>query len=95
MPVMNKNVQVVFGTGDISVRIGANDDRSSGAVGFVETEPRVIGKEYTTEEKNMKINEAPVALIFNKIESLDAVIYQMQKLRDIMSEEYSLESSDK
>ena len=35
----------------------------------------------------MEIGEAPVTLIFNKIESLDAVIYQLQKLREIMGEE--------
>lgn len=41
----------------------------------------------------MEIGEAPVTLIFNKIESLDAVIYQLQKLRDIMGEEGKLGKS--
>lgn len=86
MPIINRNVQVVFGTGDISVRIGAKDDGSSGAVEFVEIEPREIGKEHIIDKKNMKIGEAPVTLIFNKTESLDAVIYQLQKLRGLMDE---------
>lgn len=38
----------------------------------------------------MKIGETPVTLVFNKIESLDAVIYQLQRLRGIMGEEVKL-----
>lgn len=87
MPIMNRNVQVIFGTGDVSVRIGCHSDKSSGVVQFNEIEPRGIGEELTHVNETMGIDEAPVSLIFNKIESLDAVIYQLQKLRDIMSEE--------
>lgn len=86
MPIINKNVQVIFGTGDISARIGAQNDGSSWAVEFIETEPRQIGKEHMIDKKTMEVGKAPVNLIFNKIESLDAVIYQLQKLRDIMHE---------
>src|SRR5690625_3436365 len=86
MPIINKNTQIVFGTGDISVRIGVKNDGSSGAAEFIETEPRQIGKEYTVDKKNSIVGDAPVTLIFDKIESLDAVIYQLQKLRDIMGE---------
>ncbi|MGE7915115.1 hypothetical protein [Lysinibacillus xylanilyticus] len=32
----------------------------------------------------MEIDDAPVTFIFNKIESIDAVIFQLQKLKDIM-----------
>lgn len=87
MPIINKNVQVIFGTGDISAQIGCQSDRGSGVVQFTEIEPRRIGEEFTTSKNTMEIDEAPVTLIFNKIESLDAVIYQLQKLRDIMGEE--------
>jgi formylmethanofuran:tetrahydromethanopterin formyltransferase len=87
MPIINKNVQVVFGTGDVSVHMGVKSDGRSGAIQFFETEPRQIGKEYMTDKKNMDIGVAPVTLIFNKIESLDAVIYQLQKLRGVMKRE--------
>lgn len=87
MPIINKNVQVVFGTGDIGVRIGSLKDRSSGIIQFEEIKPRPIGEKFTPERGEFTMDEAPVALIFNKVESLDAVIYQLQKLRDIMSEE--------
>lgn len=87
MPIINKNVQVVFGTGDIAVWIGCLKDRSSGVVRFVEIEPRPIGKQFVSDKKGVEIDEAPVTFIFNKIESLDAVIFQLQKLRDIMSGE--------
>lgn len=86
MPIINKNVQVIFGTGDIATRIGCKSDKTSGVVQFVEMEPKPIGEEFISEEKTMDIDEAPVTLIFNKIESLDAVIYQLQKLKGIMSE---------
>lgn len=91
MAIINKNVKVVFGTGDISVWIGCLEDRSSGVAQFIEIEPRRIGEKFSTDKKEMGIDEAPVTFIFNKIESLDAVIYQLQKLRDIMSEESEYE----
>lgn len=87
MAIINKNVQVIFGTGDVSVRIGCLKDRSSGVVQFVEIEPRSIGEEFTTDKKTMEIGESPVTFIFNKIESLDVVIFQLQRLRDIMGGE--------
>ncbi|MGE7976963.1 hypothetical protein [Psychrobacillus sp. NPDC093200] len=58
----------------------------SGVVQFTEIEPRPIGENFKTDIKGIGINDAPVTFIFNKIESLDAVIYQLQKLRDIMGE---------
>lgn len=91
MPIVNKNVQVIFGTGDISAQIGCRSDKSSGVVQFNEIEPRQIGEKFTTDKKNMEIDGAPVTLIFNKIESLDAVIYQLQKLREVMGEENNVE----
>lgn len=86
MPIKNGNIQLTFGVGDIAARIGCNSDKTSGVVQFIEIEPRPIGEELISEEKTMDINEAPVTFIFNKIESLDAVIYQLQKLKGIMSE---------
>lgn len=93
MPIINKNAQVIFGTGDIAAEIGCLSDRSFGVVQFIEIEPRRIGERFTTDKKKMEIGGAPVTLVFNKIESLDAVIYQLQKLRDIMSGEGKYEWS--
>ena len=94
MPIINRNTQIVFEKGDISLRIGAKRDGSSGVAEFVETEPRQIGKSYPVDKKYMDVGEAPVTFIFNKIESLDAVIYQLQKLREIMSDPEKVPSYD-
>lgn len=85
MAIINKNVQIIFGTGDIAARIGCMSEKTSGVVQFIEIEPKPIGEELISEEKTMDIAEAPVTFIFNKIESIDAVIYQLQKLKGIMS----------
>lgn len=87
MPIINKNIQVVFGTGDISALVGCQSDRSSGVVQFAEIEPRPIGEEFSADRDKMAIDDAPVTFVFNKIESLDAVIKQLQRLRDIMGSE--------
>lgn len=87
MPVLNKNIQVVFGTGDILARIGCKSDRASGVVQFIENVPLPIGKIVEPNNDMMDLDEAPVTFIFNKIESLEAVIYQLQKLKDIMGGE--------
>lgn len=88
MPIINQNVQVTFGTGDISARIAYSKDLSSGVMEFIQTEPRTIGSESPIGKKKMSVGSAPVTLVFNKVESLDAVIYQLQKLKDIMEGKY-------
>ncbi|MEK5187064.1 MULTISPECIES: hypothetical protein [Solibacillus] len=87
MPIKNENIQIIFGTGDIGVQIAWSNVKKSGVVEFIEIEPRPIGKEFTTKQKTMNVGEAPVTLVFNEIESLEAVIYQLQKLKGIMSNE--------
>lgn len=85
MPIKIKdNIQVTFGTGDILVAIGCEEDGSSAVAHFRQSKERPIGEHVESEETLLRINDAPVSFIFNKIESLDAVIYQLQKLRDIM-----------
>lgn len=84
MPIINNKVQVVFGTGDVLVRIGYQEDGSSAVAQFIQNVERPIGEIVETEETTMSLGDAPVSFIFNKIESLDAVIYQLKKLRDIM-----------
>lgn len=87
MPIKNENVQIIFGTGDIAVQIACSKDKTSGVVQFIEIEPKPIGEEFLTENKFMSVGEAPVTFVFNEIKSLDAVIYQLKKLRGIMSDE--------
>ncbi len=85
MPIkIKENTQVTFGTGDILVTIGCHEDGSSAVAHFRQSKERPIGEHVKTDATMMEINEAPVSFIFNKIESLDAVIFQLQKLRDIM-----------
>ncbi|MFF5993484.1 hypothetical protein AAGS61_01865 [Lysinibacillus sp. KU-BSD001] len=95
MPIINNNeVQVIFGTGDISVGIGCKSDKSSSIVQFTEIEPRPIGEEFAFDKNKMEIDDAPVTFIFNKIESLDAVIYQLQRLRDLMANKDNYQWTD-
>ncbi|MEG0259188.1 MAG: hypothetical protein RR651_04885 [Lysinibacillus sp.] len=74
--------------------MGCHSDRKPGIVQFTEIEPRPIGQRWISDEETTDIEDAPVTFIFNKIESLDAVISQLQKLRDIMSEEGKYEWID-
>ena len=85
MPIkIRENTQVTFGTGDILVTIGCHEDGSTAVAQFRQSKERPIGEPVETNETMIKVNEAPVSFIFNKLESLDAVIFQLQKLRDIM-----------
>ncbi|MFJ7951512.1 hypothetical protein ACIQZG_08290 [Lysinibacillus sp. NPDC096418] len=86
MPILNEiNTQVVFGTGDIAVQTGCRGQKSLGVMQFTEVEPLPIGQhlEIGTNEK-IRIGNAPITLVFNKIESLDVVINQLLKLRGKM-----------
>ncbi|MGE7020399.1 hypothetical protein [Solibacillus cecembensis] len=86
MPIVNNNnLQVIFGTGDIAIKIGCKGKTNPSVMQFVEVEKSRIGQhvEIGSNEK-MKVDEAPIALVFNKIESLDVVINQLLKLRGIM-----------
>lgn len=61
-------------------------ERDSGAIQFtkIDLEPVWTKLEAT---KILNLNDAPVTLGFNKVESLDIVIEQLLKLRHIMSGE--------
>lgn len=87
MPILNNSsVQILFGRGDIGVRIGCSRERDSGAIQFTKINPVPIGTELEM-DKPLSLNDAPVTLAFNKVESLDVVINQLSKLRSIMSSE--------
>lgn len=86
MPIItNNNTQLVFGVGDISIQIGYKKFKSPGIVQFIEVDPKPIGTplKLGTNEK-VKMDEAPVTLIFNQIESIDVLINQLSKLREVM-----------
>lgn len=86
MPILNENnLQVVFGSGDIEIKTGCRGEVYPGVMQFVKVDSSLIGQRMNigTNEK-MKIDEAPVSLVFNKIESLDVVINQLLNLRRTM-----------
>lgn len=82
MAIINKSTKVIFGSGDIGVSIGYR--KGSGAVQFSDIKPRPIGEEFESKKKIMDVDEGPVTFIFNNVESLDALIYQLGKLQEIM-----------
>lgn len=86
MPIMNENnIKIFFGIGDIAIKTGCKENKSPGVIQFIEVEPSSIGKPMSIcNDEKLKIEEAPVSLVFNKIESLDVVINQLLKLRRTM-----------
>lgn len=86
MPIINnKNTQLIFGVGDISIQSGYDKYKTPGIIQFVEVDPSPVGTSFKigTNEK-VKIDDAPVTFIFNQVESLDVVISQFKKLREVM-----------
>lgn len=86
MPIItNNNTQLIFGVGDISIQTGYRRFKTPGIVQFIEVDSLPIGTklEIGTNEK-VKMDEAPVTFIFNQVESLDVVINQLLKLREVM-----------
>lgn len=83
---MNENnLQVVLGTGDIVIKTGCKGYFRPGVMQFVEVEPSLIGqRKHIGNNEKMKSDEAPVTLVFDKIESLDVMINQLLKLREVM-----------
>lgn len=86
MPIINnKNTQLLFGVGDIIIQSGYDRDKTPGIIQFVEVNPSPIGTALKVgANEKVKIDGAPVTFIFNQIESLDVVISQFKKLREVM-----------
>lgn len=90
MPIVNigESKQLEFGHGDIVVSPGLlKTDDVIGAVCFVNHEPREIGfheDHYPNEVKT--IDETPVRMIFEKIESIDVVIWALEEVKRMMTE---------
>lgn len=86
MPIINnKNTQLIFGLGDILIQTGYEKYKTPGIIQFGEVDPLPVGTalKVGTNEK-VKIDDAPVTFIFNQVESLDVVISQFKKLREVM-----------
>jgi hypothetical protein len=93
MPILRtSSVQILFGNGDVGVRLVGNKKLKTGAIQFTRIEAVPIGTEIKTDEL-LNLNDAPVTLGFNKVESLDVVINQLIKLRNIITGENEDERS--
>ncbi len=87
MPILKtSSVQILFGNGDVGVRIVGNNKLKTGAIQFTKIDPLPIGTELEKSEM-LSLNDAPVTLGFNKVESLDVVINSLLKLRNIITGE--------
>lgn len=95
MPILKtSSVQILFGNGDVGVRIVGNKKLKTGAIQFSRIDPLPIGAELETSEM-LSLNDAPVTLGFNKAESLDVVINQLLKLRNIITGEDEMLTKEK
>lgn len=72
------NLQVVMGSGDITIKTGCIGKNYPGVIQFLHMDQSISSNEI------IKIDEAPVSLVFNNVESLDVVINQLLKLRKTM-----------
>jgi hypothetical protein len=88
--VDNGNKEVVFGTGDVLVSGGVKEfDRSIGVITLSEQEPQPIGTVTLHEvPKQIYTFEKPVSLIFNKPESIDALIRSLERVKRYMKGEF-------
>lgn len=91
MPIINHEgaVQIEMGSGDIKVSPGLLQlEYPCGVVVFQEYDAaRPIGKWEPNDRKIASPEETPVRLTFDKIESIDVVIWALQEAKRMMSEE--------
>lgn len=83
-----KNKEIFFGEGDVLVSSGwMDDDIEHGVLILRPQEPRPIG-EYIEHEPHEQVDkgEAPVRMIFKKIESVDVMIERLEKVKEYMTE---------
>lgn len=89
MPIIkiDESVEMKFGSVDIEVMPGLlESDSSIGAVCFFqkqEATPIGTHTDYIP-HKVAEIEETPVRMVFNKIESIDVVIRSLQEVKDFM-----------
>lgn len=90
MPIIDieKSRQLEFGYGDIKVSPGTLDcEDVVGVVIFRQHEARPIG-EQEDHEPNTKVDigESPVRMTFEKVESIDVVIWALEETKRMMLE---------
>lgn len=84
MPILDENnLQIVMGSRDITIKTGCIGRSYPGVIQFLKMEQSLMDHSKSANEI-IKINEAPVSLVFNNVESLDVVINQLLKLRKTM-----------
>ncbi|AYC29993.1 hypothetical protein [Paenisporosarcina cavernae] len=84
MPIKN-NVQVKFGTGDVGAVLAYSEENNWGMIQFEEIEQLPIGDVVANDSPTTSVNDAPVSLVFEKVESIDVVLFQLGRLRDLMA----------
>lgn len=84
LPILDENnLQIVMGSGDITIKTGCIGRNYPGIIQFLQMDQSLTDHSISTNEI-IKIDEAPVSLVFNNVESLDTVINQLLKLRKTM-----------
>jgi hypothetical protein len=82
------NKEVHFGTGDVKISSGwLKDDMSVGVLILRQhDEPKGIGylEEHLPPEE-IEVGQAPVRMIFNKVESIDVLIERLEKVKEHMT----------
>lgn len=76
-------VLIEFGDGDTGARMGLTDD-GEGCMALFNGEPGEIGRTLSEEPKDKSIG---AYIVFKNIESIEAVIRNFQRLRDLMATE--------
>jgi NAD(P)H-hydrate repair Nnr-like enzyme with NAD(P)H-hydrate epimerase domain len=95
MPIVDieKSKQIEFGYGDIEVAAGLLQAKDTiGTVLFWNNgKQNEIGAYHEYEEnKVMSIEETPVRMVFNKIESIDVVIDALEKAKKMMIDQQNV-----
>lgn len=78
-----KQIKIEFGKGDIRI---VSSGELDGSVGYLALENQVskpIGKNKEPED-NFSPDKYPILMSFTKVESIDALIGELQRVRDIM-----------
>lgn len=76
--------KIIFGNGDIRVSRGyVKENNSIGVIGFSNGEPVEIG---TEKQELIYPGDCPIIFEFHKTESIDAVIKQLESVKNYMIE---------
>lgn len=88
MPINTKTI-IKFGTGELSISAGLSKNNKTGFVGIGTQKARPIGSKGETQ----RIGNIPVVMEFANVESLDALIKQLNNARKLMTGELDINDS--